>query len=358
MLYRLLSRCDRISFQPTVISLMDRGILGNRIADLGIPVHTLDLNPKSPSLTAISKLLKLVGHIQPDIIQGWMYHANLASFLSILFYHKPCIWCIHNSLYSLEYEKKRTTAIALFSSLLSHFVQRTIFVSQTSYLQHLEKGYSRKKSRVIPNGIDTSVFVPSSAARQGLREELGLEKKSILIGAIARFHPQKDHPNFLQAAALLLQDNKESDIHFLLCGQGCDRDNSTLTQLIDELSLTQNIHLLGQRNDVPDIMAALDIATSSSFTEALPNVIAEAMSCGTPCVVTDVGDCAELVGNTGRIVPPTNSEALARAWQELLDLSEEERMNLGQLARNRIKDSFSLEIAVQKYEKLYRELGE
>lgn len=356
MLYRLLSRCDRNTFQPTVISLMDRGTLGDRIADLDIPVHTLDLNPRSPSVAALSKLLKLVGNIQPDIIQGWMYHANLVSFLSILFHHKPCIWCIHNSLYSLEYEKKRTTAIALFSSLLSHWVQRIVFVSQTSYSQHLDIRYSRKNSLVIPNGIDTSIFVPSIAARKNIRSELGLAEDSILIGAIARFHPQKDHDNFLKAATLLLKDKTEHNIHFLLCGKGCDRKNSVLTQLIEELNLTQNVHLLGQRNDVPDIMAALDIATSSSFTEALPNVIAEAMSCSIPCVVTDVGDCAELVENTGKIVPPKNSEALARAWHELLNFGDEERIHLGQLARKRIENSFSLEIAVQKYEELYREL--
>ncbi|MEA5470687.1 glycosyltransferase family 4 protein [Spirulina sp. 06S082] len=354
MLYRLLSRCDRNSFQPTVISLMDRGTLGDRIADLDIPVHTLNLNPKAPSWKAIATLLKLVRQIQPEIIQGWMYHANLAAYLATSFYHKPCIWCIHNSLYSLEYEKKRTTAIALLSSLLSHFISQIIFVSQTSHSQHLDIGYSRKKSLVIPNGINTALFVPSSDARKSIREELGLSENSLLIGAIARFHPQKDHQNFLQAAALLLQNQGDRDLHFLLCGQGCDRTNLTLTQLIEELNLTDRVYLLGQRDDIPKIMAALDIATSSSFTEALPNVIAEAMSCGVPSVVTDVGDCAKLVSNTGKIVPPKNSAALAQAWEELLNLGDEERINLGQLARERIEKSFSLEIAVQKYEKLYQ----
>jgi glycosyltransferase involved in cell wall biosynthesis len=356
MLYRLLSQCDRNLYQLTVISLMDRGVLGDRIADLDIPVHTLNLNPKAPSFNAIAQLLKFVRQIQPDIIQGWMYHANLAAIFTTLFYHKPCIWCIHNSLYSFKYEKKRTTAIALLSSLLSHFISHIIFVSQTSHLQHLDIGYSRKKSLVIPNGIDTSLFIPSPDARKSIREELGLSEHSLLIGAIARFHPQKDHQNFLQAAALLLQNQCDRNIHFLLCGQGCDRENSTLTQLIKELNLTDSIHLLGQRDDIPKIMAALDIATSSSFTEALPNVIAEAMSCGVPCVVTDVGDCANLVGDTGKIVPPKNSAELAQAWQELLDLGDEKRKNLGQLARARIEKSFSLEIAVQQYEDLYQKL--
>ena len=354
MLYRLLSHCDRDRFQFAVISLMDRGILGDRIEALNIPVYSLNINPKSPSLQAIAQLLKLVRSLQPDIIQGWMYHANLAALLSHLFYHKYCIWCIHNSLYSLEYEKKRTTAIALMSSLLSHFVNQTIFVSQIGRSQHLKLGYSKSKSVTIPNGVDTDLFMPSLEVRKRVREELKLSENSIIIGIIARFHPQKDHFTFLQAAHLLLKNIKNTDIHFLLCGQGCDRDNLTLTQLIETLDLASSIHLLGQRNDVDRIMTALDIVTSSSFTEALPNVITEAMSCSIPCVVTDVGDCADLVSHTGKIIPSKNPEALARGWRELIALGDEERRKLGRLARQRIKDSFSLEIAIQKYEKMYR----
>ncbi|MEM9543633.1 MAG: glycosyltransferase [Cyanobacteria bacterium P01_E01_bin.42] len=356
-LYRLLSRCDRARFSPTVISLMDRGALGDRIAALDIPLYTLNLNPKLPSLKAILYLIKLIRKIKPDIIQGWMYHANLAGFLSSFLVRKPCIWGIRNSFYSLTYEKKQTTAIILISSLLSNLIERIVFVSEISHAQHLKLGYSRRKSLVIPNGIDISIFAPSTQARKSLRYQLGLSDKSILIGKIARFHPQKDHENFLQAAALLRQNRSHLDISFLLCGQGCDRENSTLRQFIERENLTHKVHLLGQREDMPNIAAALDIATSSSFTEAFPNTIAEAMSCGIPCVVTDVGDSAKLVGDFGKVIPSQNPEALARAWQELLDLGDKERHDLGQLARQRIEKNFSLKSSVQCYETLYQEIG-
>ncbi|NEP28701.1 glycosyltransferase, partial [Moorena sp. SIO3I6] len=213
-------------------------------------------------------------------------------------------------------------------------------------------GYSSQNSCVIPNGFDTSLFKPSLEARAAFRSELGLSEQSILIGLIGRYHPMKDHPNFIRAASLLVKEFP--DVHFIMVGTEVDQDNNFLSSLIQDLGLSNHIHLLGERSDIPRLTAALDINTlASAYGEAFPLVIGEAMSSGVPCVVTDVGDSAWIVGNTGRVVPPRNSEALARAWKELILMGNEGRKVLGKAARSRIIDSFSINSVVAQYESLY-----
>ncbi len=165
----------------------------------------------------------------------------------------------------------------------------------------------------------------------------------------------KDHANFLQAAALLVKNNR--DIHFLLAGTEINQENQTLYQLIKELGLVNNVHLLGECSDMPRLTAALDIASSASaYGEAFPLILGEAMSCGVPCVVTDVGDSGWIVGNTGKVVPPRNPEALANAWQELIALGIEGRETFGRAARERIIECFALDSVVTQYEQLYKKV--
>jgi glycosyltransferase involved in cell wall biosynthesis len=357
MLYKLLSKLDRNRFAPVVVSLMDRGTFGDRIEALGIPVHTIDMKSGIPTPAAIGRLIGTVRQLKPDLIQGWMYHGNLAAqFASLFSSHKiPVLWSIHHSLDSLASEKKMTQAIIRFSSIISLYTNQIVFVSKNSKLQHEALGYCSENSCIIPNGFDTSLFKPSIEARRTIRAELGLPEDSFLIGLIARYHPMKDHANFLQAAALLLKDYP--NVQFVLAGNGVDEKNPTLCQLIHELGIAEGIHLLGERQDIPRLTAALDIASSASYTEAFPNVIGEAMSCAVPCAVTDVGDSAWIVGNAGRVVPPRDSEALANAWKELIELGPEGRKALGKAARVRIIESFSLNSVVARYESLYETFG-
>lgn len=162
----------------------------------------------------------------------------------------------------------------------------------------------------------------------------------------------KDHQNFLRAAKhLILQNGK--NIHFILVGKDIEHSNRQLTAMIVKLGISERIHLLGPRTDVPRILSALDVTTSSSYGEGSPSVIGEAMACGVPCAVTDVGDSASLVGSTGKVVPPKNPEKLADAWLELLSLDCKEREELGLQAKGRIQREFSLPAIVKKYEEMY-----
>ncbi len=232
---------------------------------------------------------------------------------------------------------------------------RIVCCAELARRVHTEFGYIGEKIVVIPNGFDLTDFRPDPAARLSVRQELGIPQEALIIGLVGRFHPQKDHRNFIDAAARLHSEYPK--IHFLLCGDDVTPENTELGQWIAARGIGERCHLLGPRDDIPRITAALDIACSSSYTEGFSNVIGEAMACGVPCAVTDVGDSALIVGDTGRVVPPRNPRALADAWCELIKMCPEKRSLLGAAARRRIGERFSLQAIAQRYEELYEAIA-
>jgi glycosyltransferase involved in cell wall biosynthesis len=354
MLYKLLAEMNREHFDAAVISLMDRGALRESIEALGIPVYTTRMKPDWPTPGGLWRLVRLMRQLKPDLIIGSMYHSCMAAQLAKVFSSRrtPVIWSIHSSISSPSTEKRLTAAVIKVCARMSRQAARIIFVSRVGQLKHKLLGYNIEHSCVIPNGIDVQQFHPSDEAGRSVRAELGLAENSFLIGMVGRYHLMKDHPNFLRAAALLSETFP--DTHFLLIGRKVDEENRELRQLIQELGITKKTHLLGERNDMPRLAAALDIfSLSSSYGESFPNVTGEAMACGVPCVVTDVGDALWIVGDAGRVVPPGNHVALADAWKELIALGPEGRAALGRAARSRVIEHFPLAAIVARYEALF-----
>jgi glycosyltransferase involved in cell wall biosynthesis len=299
-------------------------------------------------------LIRLVREIKPDLIQGWLYHGSLAGQLGAFASSKPIpvIWSIHCSIYSLAFEKRLTALVVRICAVISRMAAAIIFESRTSQAQHQNLGYKIEKSFVFPNGIDVNEFAPSRDAKLTVRAELGLPWDATLIGNISRYHAMKDHGNFLRAAARIA--GKFPEAHFLIAGRDLDSNNRALVQLIRELNLNDRVHLLGERTDIARLVAALDIfCLSSAYGESFPLIVGEAMASAVPCVVTDVGDSAWMLNSTGRVVPPRNSEALVAACVELLELGPSGREALGQAARNRVIELFSLDTVVSEYEVLY-----
>lgn len=357
MLYKLLSQMNREEFAHVVISLTGYGYLAERIAALGVPVFAVGMRPSTAFYPSLWRLMRLARQAAPDLVQGWQYHGNLAAQLvrGCLQSKVPVIWNIRHSIYNLADERRGTALVIKLGARFSRKAERVIYVARTSALQHEALGYDASKGIVIPNGFDTEQFAPSEEARYQLRTELGLPSSALVIGSIARYHPVKDHHTFLAAAAALFQSHP--GVHFVLVGEHLDRTNVPLMRVIESLGLGANIHLLGERADIPRITAALDIAVSSSYGEGFSNVIGEAMACGIPCVVTDVGDSAFLVGEAGRVIPPRNPQALAAAWAELIEMGRDARMMLGLRARQRIQENFSLPTIAARYAQLYRDIG-
>jgi glycosyltransferase involved in cell wall biosynthesis len=358
MLYNLVGRMDRTRFAPSVVSLIDTGTVGERIGCAGVPVRALGMKRGVPSPSGLFNLKKALRELRPDVIQGWMYHGNLAATLGAALAGGtvPVVWGVHHSLYDIARERPLTRTVIRLCARLSHRPAATVYVSRLSAAQHAEFGFRDKHREIIPNGFDGERFRPDPERRSAIRRGLGVGDGQILIGLIARYHPMKDHGNFLRAAARLAGTRPEA--RFLLAGTGVDTRNEELTGMIESLGLAGRADLLGERGDVADLMAALDIlCMSSSHGEAFPMVVGEAMASGLPCAVTDVGDVGWLVGETGRVVPPRNVDILAAALGELVGLGSEGRRILGMAARRRIRDEFSLERSLEAYQTLYEQLA-
>lgn len=358
MLVNQLAFTDRERFRPFVISLMDHGVHGAAIEKMGVPVFSLGMSQGRPRFGSFRRLIGLLKMIRPDVIQASMYHANLAALLAgfVACRKTPVFWCVQSSFHSFGAEKPLTAAVIRLSGLLSKRTAGVVYVSAVSRVQHERLGFSQERGVVIPNAVDTGLFAPDARARFSVREELGLKPETLLIGLMARHHPQKDHPGFLKAASLLLRDYPYA--HFLLAGAGVDSNNAELAELIKGHGIGDRLHLLGARTDAPRITAALDMATSSSsYGEALSLAIAEAMAAEVPCVVTDVGDSKMLVGDTGLVVAPSKPEALASAWANLIDMGPDRRRALGEKARRRVEAHYRIEPIMAQYEELYRAGG-
>lgn len=355
-LYRLLSAMDRKRFDPAVISLTGDGPIGDRIRRLEVPVHTIDLRPGVSGFGAVGGFLRVLRTQRPDVIQGWQYHGSLMAQLGQLGLRDrpPVLWNIRHGIHAHRDEKRTTAALMKIGARLSRRAERVIYVAQASALQHEALGYPADKRMILPNGFDLDRFAPRDDARLSVRQELGVSPSTVLIGKIARYHPAKDHANFLTAASHLARSHP--DVHFVLAGIRVDPTNAPLLRLVTSLNLEPRTHLLGQRDDTDRLFAALDIATSASSSEAFPNAVGEAMACGVPCVATDVGDSALLIGESGRLVPPRQPHALALAWHDLIDMGRDGRVALGLTARRRIAEQYGLRSVVARYEELYADL--
>jgi glycosyltransferase involved in cell wall biosynthesis len=360
MLYRLLSRLDRTRFTPQVISLLDHGPISRKIQALGIPVRSLGMKEGIPNPVVVLRLARWLRQDPPDVIQTWMYHADLVGGLAArLAGGFPVAWGIRHSDLSTETSSRLTHLTVKMCAHLSRWLpDRIICCSEASRQVHTAIGYAADKMVVIPNGYDVETFRPDSGARASVRKRLAISEDAPVVGMVARFDPQKDHRTFIRAAQLLHRDRP--DAHFLLCGDEVTWENQELARWIDDAGLRTRCHLLGRRDDeIPNLTAALDIASlSSAYGEGFPNVVSEAMSCGVPCVVTDVGDAALIVGQTGIVVPPSNPEALAAAWRKVLGLGCEGRRHLGIAARQSIRERFDIAEVVGRYQHLAEELAE
>jgi glycosyltransferase involved in cell wall biosynthesis len=358
MLYKLLAHLDRAAFEAEVVSLADVGPLDKKIRALGVPVRILGMRPGVPNPSGIWKLARWLRQDPPHVIQTWMYHADLiGSLAAALAGRIPVAWNIRHSNLNVEDNKRSTFWTVRACAGLSRWLPaRIVCCSESSRDIHAGLGYAANEMVVIPNGFDLDLFRLDPAARLSVRQELGVGPETPLIGLVGRFNPQKDHRTFVQAAARLRSDLPE--VHFLLCGEGVTADNPRLGEWISTAGIGDRCHLMGHREDMPRLTAALDIATTASaYGEGFPNVIGEAMACGVPCVATDVGDSAQIVDDTGRIVPPRDPSALAEAWRALIMLGPQERVRLGLTARRRIERNFSLPSVVARYRLLYEELA-
>lgn len=355
-LYNVLAGGLASSSNPVVVSLRDEGTYGHLIRAEGVPVYALGLRQGIPGPAALWQLRRLVRHISPDIVQGWMYHGNLAASVAARMTAGPrpaVAWNIRQCLYSLAEEKPLTRQVIHFSRWLSGEADSILYNSRLSRDQHEAFGFAAQRGRVIPNGFDTERLCSNDERGRAIREALGIPLKKTVIGHVARFHPMKDHASFLRAAVSVMRER--ADVVCLLVGRMVNFQNPALAGIVP-LELKERFFFVGERNDVPDLMRAMDLFCQSSWSEAFPNVLGEAMALGVPCVATDVGDSRDIIGDTGMVVRPSDSSALAQGLLAMLARTTMERVALGRAARLRIETYYGLVGVVEQYNDTYKKI--
>lgn len=351
-LLRLVSGSQK--FRHVVVSLADEGKLAPTLRSAGADVYALRMNRALPSPIAIFSLARHIRRDRPSLIQTWLYHADLIGVLAAgVARFKPVAWNLRCSNMELTRYRWATRAVLSVLIRLSSHADVAIANSEAGRRWHSELGYRPRRWELIPNGIDTFVYRPDAGARAKWRNRLGIKDRKILVGMAARHDPMKDHENMLRAAAKAARG--QSDLAFVLAGRGVSRNDPRLAQLADSVGVP--VHLIDECDDLPGLNAALDIGVlSSAFGEGFPNVVAEIMATGVPCVVTDVGDAAAIVDATGLVIPPRDPEALAQA---VLTLAADStlRARLGEAARQRIAQRYKLSDMVSAYEELWQRLA-
>lgn len=342
-----------------VISLTSEGKYSGPIAAMNIELHHLDMPRGRFTLSGVLLLYKLIKVIKPDVVQTWMYHSDLLGGLMARFAGvRNIVWGIHHSTLDKTGTARNTrVVVSLLAALAKYLPKRIISCSNKALDVHVDKGYPLSKMVFVGNGYDLDKFQPDSKDFSGLDLTIDgarLEGR-IVFATVARWNAQKDQRNLVDACQHLVRQGAPSFVS-LLIGPNMDASNTELASYINERELGECVLLCGSTRDVPAVMNSIDFhVLPSAFGEAFPNVVAEAMSCSTPCVVTDVGDAAAMVGDTGWVVPPRDSSALAEAIGQAMverdnTMAWQERKSS---CRTRALENFDIHKMIKAYESVW-----
>lgn len=347
-LFRLVQKSDP-GIRHSVISLTGSGAMCVRLHQIGIEPILLDL--KKSFFSDFFRLIYLIGTLRPTIVQTWMYHSDfLGGIAAKLAGCRKVIWGIRHTAFS-KGSSRATILLMRLCALFSYFIPDVIVcVADASRRAHMRYGYSKKKMIVIPNGLE-SVDFKLDECRYEFRSKYDLSIDDIVIGIVGRFHPDKDHRTFVKMAELLVSVHK--NLRFIMVGRGLNKNNSELIGMFSEPALAERFIFLGERDDVAVCLSAMDIFCLTSRFEGFPNVVAEAMAAGLPCVATDAGDARFLLGETGTVVPVESPEALCKAVDELIVRGAENRAFIGRAARERVRTHFSVEKMRARFSSIY-----
>lgn len=336
-----------------IISLRDSGHYGEKFQSDGVEVCCLNLQNPLNLVKSLLKAFNFAREFEPDVIQGWMYHGNMFSLLLGRFTRaKPKVyWGIRQTLYDIRKENVLTQWIIRLEAKLSFFAGGIIYNSKKSQNQHESIGFSKKNSIYIPNGFDLSLWKPDAGKRKALRKELEIPDNSFVIGYIGRFHQMKNIELLFEVMESVLSENTNSI--FLVVGENTDRENLKLKSFYDRLP-PQQVVSLGVRADIPAVVQCIDLlCLTSAWGEGFPNVIGEAMATGIPCVATDIGDSALVIGESGWIIPPNDAECLANCISLALSESTSAYNARSVASQKIISENYNITQIVDNYTNVY-----
>lgn len=339
-----------------IVTLSSIGIVGERIIRSGIKVTNFNFNSSIIPIRQFFFLYKYIKETKPDIVHTWMYFSNflggIAAFLAKV---KNIIWSIHAFNISKGLLKKRTIFILKISAFLAYLIpKKIIFCSEKGLKVHQSIGYPTKKLLFIPNAVDIKKFTFSLDKRIATRKELKIPYESTCIGMIGRYDPQKNQAGFIEAASLIM--NQKPDTYFFIAGRGVDNKNKNLINLITSKRLEKNFFLLGERSDIHRLLCAMDIFALPSLGEAFPISLCEAMSCGIPCVASNVGDVKYILGNKSLIIKPGDNKELSDRILQIISLNDTDKEIIGSELHKRIKEKFTIQSVSETYSKFYNKI--
>lgn len=352
MLLKFVKNSDRDKFHHEVISLTDKGVLGNKFEDIGIKIHALNLSKKS-FFKSLIRAKNICSNF--DVVNTWLYHADIFGFIiSKILLNKKLIWNIRHSNLNKEFNKSRTLKIVKINSLLSKYVDCITFNSACSKVVHQKKGYKNENYMVIPNGFELDRFFLDHNIRDSLREKFSFTENERILITVGRWDIQKDYYTLLKALYMVKKVN--NDFKMLMIGAGLDENNLELMSLIKKYELENHMILLGRRDNVSQLLSCADIYISSSLGESFSNAIGEAMACELFCLVTDVGDSKAIVGETGKVVEPQNATKLSKA---IIDsLKYDDISKYGEKARIRVQNEYNIKKVVVCIEDLFLKIND
>lgn len=358
MLARLAAsiKASRPDSTQIVVSLSGPGALGLALEARGIELVSINARSVSGIPYAVWQLIRLFRAERPDIVQSWLYRSDLVAGLAARISRKAKIaWGIRCTKVPSGSSASLKLLIRLNAWLSSILPHKIVCCAYSAQHFHKSIGYEPSRMTVIPNGFDFDLFRPSPENRKTMRDALEITDDDVLVGIVGRYDELKDFKNFITAALSANAENPR--LKFVMIGKGLDAENTEIHAPIQSSGLEQNFSLLGARDDVAKLMSAMDIFCLSSCSEGFPNVVVEAMGAALPCVVTDVGDAAAIVGDIGKVVPPHDARLLATGILELAGLAPNELRQLGIQARERATGRYSLDAITTKYMELYEDMS-
>lgn len=342
---------DFEKYEHSVVSLTTIGAIGKELKQEGVEVKALGMNTAFSSFLVILKLIKIFKFKKPDVVQTWMYHADLIGGVAAAIAGVKCIlWGIRSTNIRLG-NSRLTSIVQKVCALLSyHIPTKIVCVAEKSMNAHVNAGYDKSKMLVINNGFDLERFLFAEKERKKIRDNLGV-KNNFVIGSVGRFNPAKNHFLLISVVEKIIPYGV--DIVFLLVGRGVNNTENEFYKKIKEKGLLSYFLLIGEVSDIRKYYQAMDVFCLHSDTEGFPNVLGEAMASGLPCISTDAGDARKILGDDSMVVDCGDADGIAERIVRLQRLSSLERGRMGKVNMEKIKENYSIKKISQKFQDLY-----
>jgi len=355
MLYRLLSKSS-LQKNSIVISLSVDGELAEKIRQLDVEVVEL---PRGSIVSTLKRLVEQVQLHKPNVLQSWLYRADLLTAWAAWRTRIPLIWNVRQTEVAKVEQQSHIWWAQRIAVWVSKWIpKKIIYCAQAAKDSHERIGFMQSKGLVINNGVDTQHLSMDESLRRSQRQDWGVLNDEMLVGMVGRYDPLKNHARFLRVLRDVIKQCPKQKVKGVLIGRGIHANNAELMELIKRYGLVEKIMLIEEIDNIQPIYCALDVHLLTSDSEGWPNVLAEAMSVSLPCIATDVGDVGVILNDANAVINKNNETQIANKVTEFVKLPKSERWKIGKLNREKIQQNSSLQSAVERYDDLYLNITE